>query len=119
MIDISQIALLTSIIVGGIQVFSYFRASQDRKDSKAAVYAKADLVKTDLDSVRSSIDAKINHISWLVEGQAVKINDNNALINNNDKDIAVMKEYLRNEKESIEKIDIKLDRILNRGQNEQ
>jgi peptidoglycan hydrolase CwlO-like protein len=112
MFDPAIISLILSGVIGALQVFTFFDNRSVRKEQSLNTFAKADLVKTDLDAIRTSIDGKINHLFNLVEEQDSKITSIGDEINTNSTDIAVIKERIANEKEFINKLDEKLDRII-------
>jgi peptidoglycan hydrolase CwlO-like protein len=114
MLDTGTIGLIVSGIVAALQVFTFFDNRAVRKEQSLNTFAKADLVKTDLDTIRSSIDTKINHLFDLVETQNNELNNIKSNINSNSTDIAVIKERLDNDKEFIKKLDEKLDKILDK-----
>ena len=108
MFDVSTISIVLSGIVAAMEIFTFIDNRSIRKERSLNVFAKADRVKSDLDATRTLID----NLSNLAEEQESKLTDNSHLINDNAKDIAVIKERLSNEKEFINKLDDKLSRIL-------
>jgi|SRR5208282_331348 len=112
MFDLGTISIVLSGIVGALQIFTFFDNRSVRKQQSLNTFAKADLVKADLDSIRTSIDSKINELFSLVAAQDTKISDVSNAINLNTTDIAVIEERIANEKEFINKLDEKLDRII-------
>ncbi len=114
MFDTGMISLVVAGVVAVIQIFTFFDSRSLRKEQSLSTFAKADLVKADLDAIRTSIDTKINHLFDLVSDTNAKITSIKEEINTNSTEIAVMKERITNDKEVICNIDDKLDKILDK-----
>src|ERR1022692_1433113 len=102
--DISQVGLIVSAIVCGIQVYSFFDNKALRKESSLNTFAKADLVKSDLDSIRRSIDEQLDHIVESIEEQRHDITDTNKELHDILTTIAVIKERVNTEQNVLNKL---------------
>ena len=102
MFDLGVISLIFSGIVAVVEVLAFLFKRSIHKDQVSNTFAKTESVKIDLDTIRKSIEEQKDNL--------VNIGDE---IKANSTDIAVIKERIANEKEFINKLDEKLDKILN------
>ncbi len=102
MFDLGVISLVFSGVVAAIEIFTFFFKRSVYKDQVSSTFAKAESVKAELDTIRKSIEDQKESLCNIIDG-----------INTNSTDIAVIKERIANEKEFINKLDEKLDKILN------
>jgi peptidoglycan hydrolase CwlO-like protein len=114
MVDLGVVGLVVSGIVALFQIFTFFDGRTIRKEQNLNTYAKSDKIKADLEVIQRSTDSKINNMSKsLVEAER-QLTDLSELINMSATEIAVIKERITNDKESIKKLDEKLDNILDK-----
>lgn len=113
MFDTGIISLIVAGIVAAIQAFTFFDNRSLRKEQNLSTFAKADLVKTDLYAIRTAIDSQINRLFIMDEEKDKAFVNLKTEVNANSTDIAVIKERVARDKEFIDKLDEKLDKILN------
>jgi penicillin V acylase-like amidase (Ntn superfamily) len=112
--DISIYAFIVSGCVAAIQIYTFFDGLNSKKLASQNVFAKADLVKTDLDTIRTSIDVKLERLFRNTDENLENINELKIDINLIKTFIAVLDNKLENDKEFINKLSDKLDKILER-----
>lgn len=114
MFDTGIISLVVAGVVALVQIFTYFDSRSLRKEQSLSTFAKADLVKADLDAMRVSIDSKIDHLFTLFEDTNNKLASIKVEVNTSATEIAVLKERITHDKDVVSNINDKLDKILDK-----
>jgi peptidoglycan hydrolase CwlO-like protein len=112
--DLGTIGLLVSIVVAMVQIFTFFDNRAVRKEQSLNTFAKADIVKSELTDIRTTIEAKLSHLSALIQEVCQKFDSIDEEIGANSTDIAVIKERISNDREFAKKLEEKLDKILDK-----
>ena|ERR1700690_1576424 len=103
--DVGIISLGVSGAVGILQFLSYLENKNVRKEQSLNVYAKAEIVSKELDSIRNAVDTKLDHLR-------IDTNEHDDEIQNIKIRISVNDERLINVSGSLSKVISKLDDLL-------
>jgi uncharacterized coiled-coil DUF342 family protein len=96
------VSLSISGVVAAVQIINFFESRDEKKQSKQNQYAKADVIRNELDDIISNMERQKSHCHDVNSKLAAKV-----IIHN--QDIAVMKVELNNEIKNTSKLLDKLN----------